>query len=186
MNEKKSIRILLPVIVLGCLTCSSVQAEVVVRLAFLMPANRVSAFEPVYREKLAPIIERYGWPAIESQRETQPGIYALWFVLDSPEVHDLQRRRFFEDLTWKAAWGDVHREFGNIGWRFERVVMPAVPDTVVMANTAVVPAGSGKGHWRYYDVADGLISGDHFSGSCRVSLVWDCGWRCLSIRWNVF
>lgn len=152
------------------------------RLSFWVPAARMAEFEVEYEPRLAPILKKHGlvesseqgrptvegvfsqalWPpgALHRHREggqkTVEGIFSRLFAVGSPAAVAEKEKALQEDPAWREALQELGATLGAdtpdglICHRFWLYQAPAGPGKQV-------PVGLGKGHWRTFDVTDGLV-----------------------------
>ena len=141
------------------------------RLSFWVPQERMAEFEAVYQEKVVPILKQHGLvKSSERGRANVEGIFSRLFEMKtSAEVED-KGKALGEDTEWQEVLQHLGIEFGTtqpgdqIQYRFGHYSTPVGTGRVVSAGSGEKsPAGRGQGHWRTYDVMDGLASGDIYS-----------------------
>ncbi|OGG54945.1 MAG: hypothetical protein A3F84_06935, partial [Candidatus Handelsmanbacteria bacterium RIFCSPLOWO2_12_FULL_64_10] len=143
------------------------------RLCFNVPPVQRAAFEAVYREKVVPLLRAHGLvESSERGRATPDSIFSRLFeVRTVPEIVEKQEAlrqdtRLKEVLRSAGAgllwtWGSLPK-LGRL--TFEAYAAPAGSGTVVPAGPGkIVPAGPGRGHWRTYEVTDGLADVNVYS-----------------------
>ena len=136
----------------------------VARLSFWVPPERMSEFETLYKEKLAPILEVHG--LVESPMRGRPTIDEVFdrlFELKSPSELTEAREALDGDSAWQQVLRNLCVVFGTdspdglIRHALDMYTMPA-------GSGETVPAGPGKvcrtveesGQWISNDVTDGL------------------------------
>jgi len=123
------------------------------RLSFWVPPERMAEFEAAYEAKVVPILKKHGLTeSSERGRATPEGVFSRLFEVEMPVEVAEKRETLAKDPAWQEALRDLETAFGADGslqHHFEIYAAPAGPGKVV-------PAGSGTGHWRTYDVTDGL------------------------------
>ena len=127
------------------------------RLSFWVPPERMAEFEATYEEKVVPILKTRG--LVESsegdERTKVEGIFSRLFEMKTPSEIPDRWRALNTDSAWQKVLQDLGSAFeatrpdGKIQWEFWFYFVPAGPGQVV-------PAGRGTGHWKNWDVADGL------------------------------
>ncbi|NKB70538.1 MAG: hypothetical protein GKR89_26000 [Candidatus Latescibacteria bacterium] len=134
------------------------------RLAFLVPPERMDEFAQVYRDQILPSLKPYRLePAASQGRATADSIFSRLFVADTPgqivEINERARR----DTTLRRLLRQLGERFGTVGddggikAEFTIYETPAGQGRRVAAGPGVgAPLGPGQGHWRTYDVTDGL------------------------------
>ena len=143
-------------------------APVLARLSFWTPPGRTAEFAADYEAKVAPILKRHGLvPSSERGRATPEGIFSRLLEVKSPLEVEERRKAFQADPLWRKTLRDLGAAFGTVGpdslirHDFELYAAPAGPGKVLPASVGkVLPAGEGTGHWRTYDMTDGLAGGD--------------------------
>ena len=122
---------------------------VLARMYFIVPSERMAEFEAAYRQELLPLFEHHGLvESVRKGRATPDSIFSRLFEFESPSG-------FFEDrvkIRKDSAIMNVMKRFGT-GLDFS--LYNAQADS---GKTA--PVGDGQGHWRTYNVTDGLAGGD--------------------------
>jgi len=116
----------------------------------------MAEFEAAYQEKLVPILKAHGL-AESSERglATVEGVFSRLFEVASPSEVSERRETLQKDAAWQEILRDLGVAFGTpqpdnlIQNEFMLYAAPAGPGRVV-------PAGRGRGHWRTYDMTDGL------------------------------
>ncbi len=139
-------------------------APTIARLSFWLSPDRFSEFETTYREKLVPILKKHGLEeSSERGRATIDGVFSRLFEVRAPSEIPERNNALRNDTAWTAilkALGEsfgTNRNDGTIRHSLHLYAAPGAPPRVVSAGTGkIVPAGTGRGHWRTYDVTDGL------------------------------
>ena len=132
------------------------------RLSFWVPPEQVAEFETVYQEKVLPFMEQHGLkPFGEQSRATPDSIFTRLFEFKTPEEARQTWRKVSKDSTWGALRQDLGKHFrrieGPIRFNFTLYSTPAGVGREMPAEPREVITGErGKGHWRIYDVTDGL------------------------------
>jgi len=126
------------------------------RLSFWVPPERMAEFGRAYREKVVPILKRHGLAASAKRgRATPDSIFSKLFDLKSPtEVGER-----WQDIRADPAWARTAKELGEMFGASGRngQIRHAYRVYIAPAGTgSVAPLGRGKGHWRTYDVTNGL------------------------------
>ena len=137
------------------------------RLSFWVPGEKMGEFETAYQAKVVPILARHGLVGSSRiARSASEGIFSRLFELERPSEVQVVDKALRED----PAFGGIMRELGPVFGTnkaddpilhsFMIYASPASPGTVVRAGPGkMVSAGAGRGHWRTYDVTDGLGGG---------------------------
>jgi len=136
-------------------------APTLARLSFWVPPARMSEFEAAYEAKVIPILRRYGLvSSSRPERATPDSVFSRLFEMKTPSAVEetwYALKAFQKDPTWAAVLRSLGSAFGTtqpnglIRYFFWLYASPAGPGQKV-------PAGRGTGHWRSYDVTDGLGS----------------------------
>ena len=121
-------------------------------------------FETTYREKLVPILKNYGLKeSSERGRPTVEGVFSRLFEARAPSEIPVKNKALGKDDAWIAALKTLGSSFGRseqdglIRHSLHLYAAPGAPPRVVPAGPGeIVSAGTGRGHWRTYDVTDGL------------------------------
>ena len=129
------------------------------RLSFWVSPERMAAFETSYRQQALPVLERHG--LVESSatgRATPDSVFSRLFALSTPSDVLQKRDALNADSAWKAVLQTLGKTVdpgdptSPVRYSFELYTTPAGPGRTV-------PAGPGSGHWRTYDISDGLAGG---------------------------
>ncbi|OGG51169.1 MAG: hypothetical protein A3F84_19335, partial [Candidatus Handelsmanbacteria bacterium RIFCSPLOWO2_12_FULL_64_10] len=134
------------------------------RLSFWVPPERMAEFEVAYREKLVPILKAHGLAeSSERGRATPADVFSRLFEFNTPSEVEEKQKTLRDDPAWTAALRGLGTDFGTTGpdvlIRHHLMIYSSLagPGTVVSASPGkVTPAGRGRGHWRNFDVTDGL------------------------------
>ena len=134
------------------------------RLSFWVPPDRMAEFEATYQEKVVPIQKTHALlESSEKRRATPDSIFTRLFEVKTPTEVREKRRALRRDPAWKDMLKELGTAFGTtrpdglIRFSLGLFSAPAGPGKTVPAGPGkVVPLGRGKGHWRTYDVEDGL------------------------------
>ncbi|OGG46881.1 MAG: hypothetical protein A3F84_28385 [Candidatus Handelsmanbacteria bacterium RIFCSPLOWO2_12_FULL_64_10] len=126
----------------------------------------MSEFEAAYEAKVAPILKKHGLAeSSERGRATPDSVFNRLFEMKTPAEVEEKRKAINGDATYNAVIRDLGRIFGTsvsdgtIKRMFAIYTTPSGPGRVTPSGPGkVTPAGPGKGHWRAYDVTDGLAS----------------------------
>ena len=137
------------------------------RLSFWVHSEKIAEFETAYQAKVVPILARHGLVGSSRKaRSASEGIFSRLFELETPSEVQVVDKALREDPAFAEIMRDLGPVFGTnmaegmILHSFMIYTSPAGPGTVVRAGPGKrVPAGSGRGHWRTYDVTDGLGGG---------------------------
>ena len=128
------------------------------RLSFWVPPQRMAEFETAYREKVVPILKKHGLAeSSERGRATPDSIFSRLFELKTPPEVEEKQKALQSDSTWTMMMRGFGTAFGTsrpdglIRHSFGLYAAPAGPGKQVRA-------GRGTGHWRTYDMTDGLAS----------------------------
>ena len=146
------------------LTTAQAAASTLARLSFWVPPERTAEFEATYKEKVVPILKRHGLvQSSERGRATVEGIFSRLFEVGTPSEVEEKREALEKDLAWHEILENLETVFwlteadGRIRYHFGIYSAPAEASKTVPAGRGkVVPAGRGRGHWRTFDVTDGL------------------------------
>jgi len=141
-------------------------APTLARLSFWVPPQRMAEFEAAYEAKVVPILKAHGLTeSSERGRATPDSIFTRMFEFRTPTELIDKQTALQEDATWTVALRDLGVAFGTsqpdslIRNEFLLYTAPTGPGKVVSAGSGkVTPAGLGTGHWRTYDVTDGLVN----------------------------
>lgn len=137
-----------------------------VRLAFWVPPERMAEFEVDYREQVVPFLRQFG--QVESSRKgraTPDSVFTRLFVTPlvsnlysiPPTISWLHQGGLNRNTKWQKICRALGKTFGTheptglIKWEWRRYDAPAGSGTMMQPEP-------GRGHWRTYDVADGLRS----------------------------
>jgi len=138
-------------------------APTLARLSFWAPQERMAEFEADYQAKVVPILKKHGLVEYsERGRSTVEGVFSRLFELKNPAQMEDKATALREDVEWQEILQNLGTAFGTTGadgliqYIFWHYSTPA-------GSGKVVSAGRGQGHWRTYDVMDGLASGEIFS-----------------------
>ena len=136
------------------------------RLSFWLSPDRFSEFETAYREKLVPILEKHGLTeSSERGRATIDSVFSRLFEVRAPSEIPLRNKALRNDTAWienlralGASFGTPERD-GLVRHSLHLYAAPGTPPRVLPAGPGkTVLAGRGRGHWRTYDVTDGLAA----------------------------
>ena len=137
------------------------------RLSFWLPPDRMAEFEGVYGQKLAPILMRHGLVASSTRgRVTPDSVFNRLFELESTIELEKKQASLSADSTWTSMLVELGAVYGArgpddlIGTELSVYTVPGVTGKTVVAGPGIVTrAGTGKGRWHTFDVADGLANG---------------------------
>ena len=134
------------------------------RLSFWVAPERMAEFQNLYETEILPWYEERG--LVEhpgSGRATVDSVFSRLFVFSSAAEFHEARDRLRKDPTLLDMARKYGPQFGSRGLggmlksalRLYRA--PATPGTRIAAGAGTqTPLGPGQGHWRTYDVTDGL------------------------------
>ena len=135
------------------------------RLSFWIPPARRVEFEAAYEARIAPILRRRGLAeSSERGRATPDSNFNRLFELRTPSEVEEKQKALQGDPAWKALLQQFGAVFGeapdsSLSYEFALYSTPAGPGRVVPAGPGkTVAIGPDTGHWRVYNVTDGLIS----------------------------
>jgi hypothetical protein len=133
------------------------------RLSFWTPPERMVEFEAAYQEKVVPILSQHGLvESSERGRETVDGVFSRLFEVDTPAEVVAKAKALQEDAAWQETLQALGTTFGTtettgeIQHDFRLYATPARGVVTKAGPGKTVPAGHGRGHWRSWDVVDGL------------------------------
>ncbi|NKB66934.1 MAG: response regulator [Candidatus Latescibacteria bacterium] len=140
------------------------QTPTLARLVFWVDAEAMTDFAAVYQQDILPLLQQHGLqPAIETGRPTREGTFSRLFRFDSPAAWQAAADSLDHDPQLQALERRLGDQFGTdqpdgrLRINFFLYRAPAGAGTVHPKGPGtVVTAGKGKGHWRTYDVTDGL------------------------------
>ena len=134
------------------------------RLSFWVAPDRMTEFQALYQAEILPWYEERGLVEYSGTgRATVDSVFSRLFVFNSAAEFHEARQRLRKDpelLEMSRTYGPRFgsRGIGNMlksALRLYRA--PATPGTQVAAGPGKqTPLGPGRGHWRTYDVTDGL------------------------------
>lgn len=134
------------------------------RMSFWVLPERTAEFAAAYKEKVAPILKKHGLvQSSEKARATVDSVFSRLFALETPA----EFTKKLEALRADSALVEVERSLGTtfgtiqpdgrIRASFRLYLKPAGSGKTASAEFETkVAAGQGRGHWRTYDVTDGL------------------------------
>ena len=136
----------------------------IVRLSFWLSPDRMGEFETEYEKKLVPILKKHGLEeSSERGRPTVEGVFSRLFEVRVPSEIPVRNKALGKDDAWITALKTLGSRFGTLEQdgmirnSLHLYSAPGAPPRVVSAGTGkIVSAGQGRGHWRTYDVTDGL------------------------------
>ena len=139
-------------------------APTLARLSFWLSPDRFSEFETTYRKTLMPILEKHGLTeSSERGRATVDSVFSRLFEVKAPLEIPAVNKALGRDSAWIEALKKLGSRFGTpdqdgqIRHSLHLYAAPGEPPRVVPAGPGEsVSAGTGRGHWRTYDVTDGL------------------------------
>ena len=134
------------------------------RLSFWVPPERMAEFAAAYKEQVVPVLKKHGLVQVSEQgRATVDSVFSRLFALETPA----EFAEKLETLLADSAAVEVERSLGatfgttrpdgRIRAFFRLYSTPAGSGKNASAEfETTVTAGKGRGHWRTYDVTDGL------------------------------
>jgi serine phosphatase RsbU (regulator of sigma subunit)/ligand-binding sensor domain-containing protein len=145
----------------GLLQPLAADESIIARLTFWMPAERMSAFEVAYEERLVPLLQSRGLvPSRVEGRATVDGTFCRLFEVDSVAAILQQSRLLRTDPAWNTA---VTRIAASLAIANEDSTIRhwLLPYSAPMGPGTVSQAGSGsrQGLWLTLDHSDGLAKG---------------------------
>ena len=139
--------LLLPVAL--CSPALTEEGQTLARLSYQMPPERIREFTLTYEEAIAPRFQAEGLVA-SSRRDRATGDSLFTRLFEFGSLTDFA---VWRDAMYAGANSDEHREmvetFGITRSSFALYESPAGPGQTTVA-------GPGQGHWRSYDMSDGL------------------------------
>jgi len=134
------------------------------RLSFWVAPDRLAEFENLYQTEILPWYEERGllkYPG--AGRATVDSVFSRLFVFSSAAEFHAARERLRKDPELLDMAREYGPQFGSkgLGGMLKSALRlyqaPATPGTQVPAGAGKqTPLGPGQGHWRTYDVTDGL------------------------------
>ena len=134
------------------------EEEMLARLAFWVPPERMAEFDAAYEEQVSPVLAERGFTTSpERGRATTDSVFSRLFTFTALDTFFAQRRALLGDPTWTDLLQRLGSRFGVAGagdpirCQLVSYRCPAIPDRSV-------PAGGGtrRGEWRSLGVQDGL------------------------------
>ena len=126
------------------------------RLSFWVPQEQMGAFESSYREQVVPMLKQRGLTASSQKVDrAAPGVFSRLFEFASPRDVLEKQAALQKDAQWNALLRTVGTSFGSTssdGLIQNRFGVYAAPKSEGKRTLAEEP----RGHWRNYDVSDGL------------------------------
>ena len=151
----KAVGFICLVLVLSVAECWAAEPTLA-RLSFWVSPKRMGEFEAAYQVQIVPMLKQYGFmESSERGRATVDSVFARLFEFRAHAEITKKAKLLQEDPAWKEVWLHLGTAFGTTlgsGWiryDFSLYATSAGPGKVVLL-------GRGKGHWRTYDLADGL------------------------------
>jgi ligand-binding sensor domain-containing protein/serine phosphatase RsbU (regulator of sigma subunit) len=145
-------------------TAALAAGPTLVRGSFWIPPERMVEFGQVYEERVKPFLVTHGFSESQQQgRATVDSVFSRLYSFRSVKTY-LDRREKLDDLAeWDSLLVSLGSEFGTgansdqMRTRATIFQTPTALDSVVVGSKGkTVRSGQGKGHWRSYDVTDGL------------------------------
>ena len=137
------------------------------RWSFWMPPERLAEFAQEFEARGAPVLHRHGLTAAaDPQDRARPDSVYSWYFVDEGEGTLKAASAVWGDPEWSALQQEWQIAFagkptGQIETNLTPYWSPAGPGTTVpMGPGRTMPAGEGRGHWKSFDVLDGLASID--------------------------
>lgn len=134
------------------------------RLSFLVSSDGIAAFEDSYEKMIVPLFEELG--LVESALRSRPtagDVFSRLFEFDTRAEMEACIARVEVDEGLEEVLHDLGTNFGTprpdgfLPIEFEFYSGPVGSGKVVSAESGKrVSAGRGTGHWRSYDIADGI------------------------------
>ena len=141
-------------------SATSANDATLARLFFCVSPEPVDDFAEAYEQRLVPILRAHG--LVESThrgRKTIPGVFSRLFEVEAPAMVPRKWEALREDPAWQGVLQDL-----------EDVFQPPAPEVLVpydfenrppavegcLFEPPSTPLGPGAGHWRTYDITDGL------------------------------
>lgn len=137
------------------------------RLGFWVPPERMTEFEAAYGKQLVPLLKQHGFKTWAGPaRATVDSVFARLFELTTPSDVALSKRDFLADPKVREVLRNLGSAFGTNRSDGMIKVDAHIYKTPAGSGTQVF-AGDGQGHWRTYDLTDGL------AGNMTVSIYQD-------------
>ena len=139
----------------------------VARLSFWLRPEKMAAFESTYADRVVPILVKHGLVESPEIGRTAPdSVFSLLFEVEAPGKVEMIRGALQADPALQEELRRLGSAFGTAGLgspiRYDLRLYTTLigPGRAVEAGPGrVVSAGHGRGHWRGYDVTDGLPNG---------------------------
>ena len=132
------------------------------RLSFKVPSAQMEEFEAAYEEQGVPFLKKHGLVETSHRgRPTVEGVFSRLFEFESPAAWEEKREALEDDPQQKELLRRLSATFETLQERgsssFTIHSAPAGPGKTRAAGSGkTAPVGPGKGHWRTYDVTNGL------------------------------
>jgi hypothetical protein len=167
LSDMETIRISLTAILAVTDLVFGVEAETqgptIARLCIYVPQERLADVQAFYVLNLLPVLQ--GLRLRESEhgdRQTVPGVYSRFFVLDSPSHVSFVRDLLERDPLWSRKLADMASAMNMtesvraVTYSFHIYDTPAGRGrTVLTGPVRVQPGGKGLSRWHTFDVSAG-------------------------------
>lgn len=160
------------------------EQNVIARLSFWVLPKQMPKFEADYEALVVPILKRHGLTAVaDCGRPTRACVFARLFALSSYADIEAKHQVLEKDSEWQRVMVCLGKTFGTGDEVFEALDMSygsfrmvgirrafmlyemplGTGKTVIAGPGKQIPVGSGRGHWRTYNVTDGLADVEVYS-----------------------
>ena len=162
-------------ICLGCALCAQTSAieataplDVLGRVCLWLDPAKVADFDDVFDARFRPLLRSSGvYPRDEGGRSTRPGVFSRLIRADRASDLVSLQQAIRRDSDWTGLLKELASSYGP-SQETDRLRYEITPYRVSPAKGRTVQAGPGTvtwpvrgiGHWRTYDVTDGLLDDD--------------------------
>ena len=141
-------------------TFASTPEPTLARLSVQIPEERMEEFANYYEEHFIPVLEKHGFPSSRPAQPEREGFFSRIFEFESPAEWAAKHKSLNESPGRPGFMRDLTITFESLesgSLSFALLSAPMAPGEIRKAGPGTtVPLGPGKGHWRTYDVTNGL------------------------------
>jgi signal transduction histidine kinase/ligand-binding sensor domain-containing protein/CheY-like chemotaxis protein len=141
-------------------TFAAASETTIARLSVQIPEERMEEFTAYYQEHFIPALEKHGFPPSRAPQQAREGFFSRIFEFESPAEWAAKQKSLNESPGRPEFMRNLTTTFETLesgSFTFALLSAPMAPGEIREAGPGTtVPLGPGKGHWRTYDVTNGL------------------------------
>jgi len=141
-------------------TFAAASETTLARLSVQIPEERMEEFTAYYEEHFVPVLEKHGFPPSRASQQAKEGFFSRIFEFESPAEWAARHKSLNESPGRPEFMRNLTATFETLelgSFTFALLSAPMAPSEIRAAGPGTtIPLGPGKGHWRTYDVTNGL------------------------------